>query len=255
MSEEFIRYVEYATLPVFDVAHGVALGAAVVAAVPKQAPPEAKSAAQQVRDATLSLQAQWAKRRSQVSSGDARVVDTRVDHAWSDLAKALDATRGLPKGERAAVADKLYATLFGSGLGFLLLKFPAQWAECKLRIQRIENEGLEVELAQAAGGPEFFEEILEAQAAYGAALGTEAPKPAQENVDLAQALGNLRLALESYVGELITWSRRSADHVAPARDALAPIDARRVAATAARGGDQQEPPPDTTPETPVPEVP
>ncbi len=199
--------------------------------------------------------------RSEPKQVDTRIVDTRVDAAWSNLAQALDAVRTLPRSNRAAPAAEVYDKLFAEGLTFLQLEHPAQWAQCRMRLEIIDEQGLEPKIEAVLGGPEYLIEIRAAQAEFGAALGIDQPKPAPTNVNLADAISELRSAIETYVSEVIAWSRRSPDASEDARTALRPIDERREAAARAmsRRGTQaantptgEEPPPDVSPETPVP---
>ncbi len=209
MSEGSIRLTEYATLPSFDVPHGVALGIAVVNAVPPSAPTEAKTAAGAVRESTLALQASWGASRNEPKPVDTRIVDTRVDNAWSNLARALDSVRSLKNSDRAGAAAELHEELFASGLSFLQLKYPAQWAECNLRLETIDEKELEPKLNGVLGGPEYVSEIRAAQVEYGEALGIDQPKPQTSSVNLAESLSALREACVAGAG-LIATSRQEA---------------------------------------------
>lgn len=263
MTQAAIRLNEYATLPVFDVAHGVALGIALVNAVPKDAPLEVKQAVDGVRADTLGLQASWKASRDAPEPVDTRVVDTRVDNAWANLAQVLDSIRKLPGSNRSAIAGEVYDSLFSQGLTFLQLKYPAQWSECKLRLQRIDDQELEPKIQSLVGGREYLAEIRAAQAEYGEVLGIDRPKRATVSINLSESLGALRSAMETYVAQVVAWSRRSPEDAAKARAALEPIDNRREAAARAikrsaegAGSDApEEPAPDVTPDTPVPAVP
>lgn len=259
---EAIRMNEYATLPVFDVAHGVALGIALMNAVPKDAPADVRECADRLRADTLALQASWKASRDAPQPVNTRLVDTRVDNAWANLAQALDSLRKLPRSERSAIASELYDQLFSGGLTFLQLKYPAQWSECKLRLQLIDERKLAPKIESVVGGPEYLSEIRAAQAEYGDVLGIDQPKPSANGANLAEALRALRSGMETYVAQVVAWSRRSPRDAAKARSALEPVDSRREAAARAsnRGGDDQggdagEPvEPEVTPDTPVPAV-
>jgi hypothetical protein len=246
----------YATVPSVNVPQAVALGIALVSALPSAAPsampPAVTEKATALRSRVLALQSAWGTREGQVK-GSAVNEDAREDRAWGALRKAVEASENLGATPRGVAAQEVRQKLFPEGLGFLRLRQTEQWAETERRLQRVEDEGLEMAIHKASGGPEFLNELVAAHVEYGKALNITQAAPGEADVNLRDALRDVRDAIAAYALQVVAWSQQANANVPPARNALRPIDEQR-AAEASRNSGTKVPEPTVTPQTPVPAV-
>jgi hypothetical protein len=222
----------YLRAPKQDVPATVALAVALLAAVPKKAPPRVIKEAKRLRKAVTRLQFAWSQRqRALVSdSADLRPFDNRLDTAWGALKQRLDAFATLPEDTTAdaARAASIVRAIFGDGLAFLKLPFPAEWAESGERLARIDSDGHAKSIDELAG-PLFLEEVRVAHASFGDALGITRPIGAaaematvrEPYMDVLRAIGDYGLQIAALV------DRDDPSTVEMARAALQPIDATR----------------------------
>lgn len=254
MSSDELDTTPYLRPPRVDVAQGVALAISLLAAVPKAAPPSVKKHAKALRKATVDLQERWSERKRADAKGPAPATklaaDNRIDTAWGALKMRLDAVALLPIARTPSAIDaaKLVAALFPEGLAFLAIRMEKEWAQSEELLRRIDADGLAGTIDRLAG-PDFLAEVRDAHAAYGVALGITKPLEGADETTtiLATPLREMVSAMRKYALQLV--ASLDADEPLPVgtvRAALAPFDRVREAATK---------PAQTTPETPVPDVP
>ena len=111
--------------------------------------------------------------------------DTHVDEAVKALAGFLKSVAKLPDAKGGGKALRLERALFGDGsLQWISMAYEDQWAEVKSRLDLIAAENLD-ETIDELGGHAILENLKDAQAAYGKALGItaeKAPKPLTASV-------------------------------------------------------------------------
>jgi hypothetical protein len=255
----------YLRSPRVDVRQGVALAIALINAAPKSATAGVKRAAQQVRERSVTLQAVWRgrQRAAGVEKRDPTraLADNRVDVAFGALRTRLDGYAALPADThpRAARAAELIRVLFPDGMEFLKLPWDAQWAACDEVVKRIDEDALAADIDELAGEA-FLAEVRSAQAHYGDALGITKPEAPAEAADpLLDPLRELLRAIGDYTLQVVaSVDRDRPETIAAARVALHPMDRYRERAAKRKAGKGQpalEPEPDTTPDTPVPDLP
>jgi hypothetical protein len=179
---------------------------------------------------------------------------TGYPHAIPGACEAA-CSESFPKAERAA---ELLQMLFPKGLQFLTLPMDAEWAVSEELLKRIKDDGLLADINVIAG-PEFLAEVRDAHAVYGEVLGITKPKGSPADTSMAPLLEPLR-RLADTISDYVFQVAASADRDEPetvhtARAALAPMDRFREATARRKALKGGEATPETTPETPVPEVP
>lgn len=251
----------YVRAPIMDVPTGVALGVSLISALPKDSPPAVKASAKKLRTSLLALQAAWGAAAAPATPMNKRAADSATDVAWGCLEDRLSAYSRLPVSEypNAARAAEIYLALFPAGLDFLTLAFKAQWAEAERRLKLIADKGYEKDIILLAG-PEFLAEIKRTHSNYGKALGVTQAQEVADEIRVSEPLRELAQAIVDYSLQLLAYASADSKAVAAVRKALKPIDDHRAdsARRAAGGGVQAEEPamgPETSPKTPVPEVP
>jgi len=241
----------YLRSPVLNVASGVGLASALLAATPKQAPPGVKKAAKRLRASAVALQEAWSTVETSSTGPDARLADRAVDNGWAALYGRLESYAALPveRHPKAVRAAELLNALFPDGLTFLKLPYAAEWAESKKRIDQVAREGWAVDIDGLAG-PEFLEEVGEAHAAYGKAIGVTAARPeAAPNANVAEPLRVLARAISAYATQLVAAADvEDQASLQVARAALRPLDDHRAGAPRRAKGEA----PAATPTSPLP---
>lgn len=161
---------------------------------------------------------------------DPRPADLRLDRAWGVVEERLQSWGILPaQAPGPQRAAELLARLFATGRDFLTLPYPQQHAQSERRVQIIEQEGLRDSLDELVGEI-FVQELLDAHADYGVALGITVTVEPAVPVYVAESLEALLAAISRYVLQVIAFADQHPDNVTPAQRALAPIDAYRRAA-------------------------
>ncbi|MEM9463007.1 MAG: hypothetical protein AAGF11_53190 [Myxococcota bacterium] len=237
----------YVRLPRLGVDSALSLAKTLLTLRPKKPPRAVIEAAKALAAPIDELEVQARAQGRVQPVRDPRPADLRLDRAWGVVEERLRSWAILsaqaPDAQRAA---ELLAWLFPTGRDFLTLPYPQQHAQSERRVQIIEQEGLRDSL-DALVGELFVQELLDAHADYGVALGiTVTVEPAAPPVSVAEPLEALLGAISRYVLQVIAFADQHPDNVAPAQRALAPIDAYRRAAARrsnARATTAEEPAP------------
>lgn len=202
-----------------------------------------RKAAKALAAAVEELEARSRAQGRRQPARDPRPADLRLDRAWGAIDARLRswAIFAVDDPDRES-STELMGRLFPTGLDFLTLPYLQQHAQSDRRLQIIDEEGLRQSLEELAGEP-FVQELFEAHAAYGDALGITAPmEPAAAPVYVDESLKAVSGAISRYVLQVIAFADLHPDNVAAARRALTPIDVfRRAAARRASQGAQEEP--------------
>lgn len=228
MSDEFDP-TPYLRLTLNDVSAGISLGVALLGAMPRTAPDNVKMAATKLRMATVLLQEANARSERGASLGEKRQADNVIDAAWSALHTRLEAYASLPPAHwpRSPRAAELLASVFPSGLGFLSLPYPDEWAEGERRLERISLNGLAKDIDELAG-VEFLAEVKRAQQRYGEVLAMRKGGDKRLPSDITEPLRALGRAISSYALQVIATNDGSAASLQAIRQTLKPIDDMRA---------------------------
>ncbi len=232
----------YTRAPQIDLPSGYALGIALLSAVPKEIPSgaPARAAARRLRSALMTLSEAW-RAREKLGPVDRRPFDAVADAAWRALNFRLEAAAqlsGSPElDEISAEARTLIGQLFTSGLAFITLPYPSQWAHADRLLQTIDKDGLARRIDHIAGEP-YLAFVRRAHEAYGAALRITAAA-SEDEVEVGggvrEPLRRVQAAIQEYVfAVLATLPPSKKSNVAILRRALAPIDAHRAAQAKSR---------------------
>lgn len=212
------------SLPRLNVDGGQALFQALQAIVSdeKKLPAFVQPAWQRVATAGKALELA-ARSRLAESSGKSppsarRKADAVVDNAVAALDGFLAAWSRLPETyAESQLAAATRQALFPDGTGFLRLSYAQQWAQVERRCQLLKQDGHDQSIAKL-GGSALTKHLLEAQAAYGEALGlTKATAVPQEPVGVREPLDAFVAALRLYVIKVTAYR----DEASPATVALA----------------------------------
>lgn len=171
------------------------------------------------------LQAAWvAAGRPTATVADLRPFDVVLDRSWSALRSRLEGAVQLGDDDHAPRAVQMMATLFPTGLDFLKLSYPEEWAESERRLVMIKADGLAQEIEALAGKP-YLPSIKKAHAAYGSALGiTDKKATTPDPVRVAKPLRELQAAIASYVRAVVGQVEEDDEEsVVAAQEQLEPI--------------------------------
>jgi hypothetical protein len=145
-----------------------------------------------------------------------------VQHAWGALERWLGGFTALDDDDdpRVPAAKKLYATLFGEGLGFINHKIEAEWPESDRKIAAVKHAHLAKSFTEL-GAPVFWTKVVAAHGLEGAAahLTTATPAggtPADQRVKMLAAQD----AIREYVAHIIGTVKRSKPATQEAADEL-----------------------------------
>jgi len=169
-------------LPRLTAVGALALGKQLIAAaephIKKQTLPKV------VANGLTAMQLQWdelskvlqylLKPDDTVEKTDAQKADRCLDAGYSALYDFLESRRKLFWRADAAEATELAASIYPTGLKFIQLPYPLQWAESDTRLRSIQENKLDVRI-EALGGKLYLDEIIAAHAVYGKALGMTQP--------------------------------------------------------------------------------
>ncbi len=139
-------------------------------------------------------------------SGKRQEADVALDHAWRNLenwaAGVLlqpdDVAPELPK------LRALYDHLFANGLSFLALSFPEEYAESKVRLGFIHDEGYEA-VVEALGGAWFLKALDEAHGRYGEVLELSSATSVPAEARVRDRLYEVRSQLRWWVVKVVAW--------------------------------------------------
>jgi hypothetical protein len=139
-------------------------------------------------------------------AGDTQVKrrsDRVIDNAWSAGFDWLSGWCKLPveSNPHLEQANALMTLVFSEALAFTKLPYRIEWQQSKLRLDAIAREGHEKTFKQL-GGAAFLAHILEAQEAYGIALGITAPATAEATREVGVRLLATLAAVRDYVNRV-----------------------------------------------------
>lgn len=233
----------YVQPPHVTVRSGLSLAKMLLRLLPARPGPGVIGAAQRLRLCALELDGQWRASKKAKRAQDVRPLDQQLDRVWAVIESGLEryaVLRAHSANRKRAAA--LHEELFSEGLSFLELRYVEEHAESNLRLEIIEDEGLRADLDHLVG-KRFMTELVAAHEHYGAVLGiTEVPEDETSKISMLERLRELTQAISDYALQVLAFSRMHPDNLAPAEQALAPIDAfrqaaRRAASKGAKAGD------------------
>jgi hypothetical protein len=216
---------QYTTVPTRSPGATLSLARGLISASSSRPPPSLAKRLVKLRDRAKLLQMSWVDAsRPAMATESLRQLDTVLDRRWNAMRGRLDACVQLGDDEHAPRAEKLLVVVFPTGLDFLKLAYPEEWAESERRLVLIETDELEGELAELAGKP-YLPLLKQAHAAYGKALGITAKKEeAPESARVLEPLRDLKDAIASYArGVVGTVDEDDAKSVKAAQTQLEPI--------------------------------
>ena len=143
-------------------------------------------------------------------AGDTQVkrrADRVIDNAWSAGFDWLSGWCKLPVERNPCLdqASALMALVFPDALAFTKLPYRIEWQQSKVRLDAIEREGHEKTFKQL-GGAAFLANIIEAQAAYGIALGITVPATAEATSEIGVRLVAILAAVRDYVNRVTAYA-------------------------------------------------
>ncbi len=169
--------------------------------------------------------------RDRVSPGKLRPVLAVFMNDWTAFYEALGAKArvSLHVSDVGPKALALSTSLFPDGVSFTQLPARLAWAEGFRRLERVQVEKLEKEIAGLIG-PEFLAGAEASTGALGDAIGTgEAPHPGSGSTALSEALGTFGRAVGTYARVLAAHCDESnSDSVQRFLSAVAPLDEHRA---------------------------
>lgn len=187
------------TLPALNTASAIALGQELLTVIKAQpALPQlmaARATALEKAHGTL-CQAFSNKPQAEADSPRNRSTDHAEDHAFSALHDWLYAWCKLSTPE-ADQARTMFAVLFPDGLKFTRLPYKQEWAEAQAKLDRIESEHYDAEIARLGGKP-ILDQVLAAHKAYGESLRITA-EGQDPNIGLREPLLAFNRYLRAYV--------------------------------------------------------
>ena len=134
---------------------------------------------------------------------DTRGADLDVDHAWSSLHAVIRGYADMPAKNAAAAALKaeaqaLLTLIFPTGLAFLKEDYLTEHAQSGTKLALLEAEERAPVIHRLGLGP-MLRNLMEAQAAYGAALGLVEPVPQAPSPQVREKLDALRHASRDFL--------------------------------------------------------
>lgn len=221
----------YVRLPRLSVEAGLDLARALLPLVPSRPSPGIELTAKALAVALAALEAAVGAHGKPGPHPTGRDTDVRLDHAWRSIHARLSTWTIFPPDDpNRRCAEALLERLFSTGLDFLELHYLAEHAQSEQRLRLIDAEGPTSELDRLVGHP-FVEELFDAHAAYGVALGiTEPTVTSEPKALLGEPLRMLTEAIVAHAVQLLAFAGLSPDHLEPARRALEPIAALHATA-------------------------
>ena len=234
---------------------GILLARTLLSVMPKSMPAHVKKSAQKLGRVTDLAQAALTERQRELGTPldeTSREVDGAADLAWGALRDLLDALSRLPdKYERAGKARKLLATIFPEGLAFLRLSYGEQFVMMDTMLKRIDGEGLAKSL-DAVVGPELLQEIRTVHPRYQAMVARRLKEtgPAKNLIEHVRAIQ--RTIVEYATSVASTVDDEDPSTIAPAKEALRPIDNHRELTSSKRPSPEAPSPASPIEPTPAP---
>ncbi len=226
----------YIRPPVMSLEGGITLCRSLVDACPASMPKSVKKGAQKLGAAADKAQTALALRQKALgllSEEDARIVDQSGDSSWGSLRGRLVNYAALPMDEYpdAARAEELLMILFNTeGLTFLKESYPVQWTTADTILKRIDEEGLQADIDRIAG-KEFLENVRKRHQHYGQMVKGLLMRAEGEAVNLSSEIRALGRAIVEYATKVCaTVEDDEPATLAPAREALRPLELFREAA-------------------------
>ncbi len=136
-----------------------------------------------------------------------RTADRRIDAAWSAGFDWLSGWCKLPPENNPHLdqARALMTLVFPDALAFTKLPYRVEWQQSKLRLDAIDREGHDKTFKQL-GGAAFLENLQQAQAGYGVALGITAPVPVEAASEVRARMLAALDAVRDYVSRIAAYA-------------------------------------------------
>lgn len=218
------------TAPILTIETGILLARTLVSAMPKTMPSLVKKAAAKLARVADGAQAALLQRQVEQATfpaETARDIDLAADQVWSVLRDLLDALSRLPpKYDRAQKAKRLLKEVFPDGTGFLRVNYGEQFVTMDTLLKRIDAEGLAKSI-DAVVGPELLQEIRSVHPRYEAMLSRRLKDAGPADSLLEHVRQLQRSILEYATAVATTVDSDDPTTIAPAREALRPIDNHR----------------------------
>lgn len=222
---------QYTTVPTRSAGATLGLSRALLSAAPSRSLASQALRLARLRESAERLQRSWVDAGRPVVTEDPRKLDTVLDRRWSAVRGRLECCVLLGDDDHGPRAEVLLDTLFPTGLDFLKLSYPEQWAQSERRLALIAADGLEDELEALCGEP-YLPLLRDAHVAYGEGLGITKRKEVPVEARVLEPLNELKDAIASYArGVIGTMNERDAGSVAAAAQQLEPILRARRAST------------------------
>ena len=188
----------YTTIPTRTPALTLSLSRAILEAAPDKPPKPVSKRLFNIHGKATKLQTTWNDANRPASGEIVRPIDLRVDRAFSAVRSRVQNWVDVEDEERGERAQELLELLFPTGLDFLNLPYPQQWAECERRIVLIDQDGLEADIVDLVD-TRFLKRMREAQIAYGEALQITKKKDAVEPTErVIDAMRELKAEIAGY---------------------------------------------------------
>jgi len=126
-----------------------------------------------------------------------RSADQQEDRAWGAFHDWLHAWTRVQNAD-ADQARAMYAVLFPTRLKFTKLAYQLEWAEAETRLNRIASDNSDAEI-EKLGGKLLIQQVRDAHAAYGEALGITAEGQDPNAIAIREPLQAFTNALRGYV--------------------------------------------------------
>ncbi|MEX1363066.1 MAG: hypothetical protein AB1Z98_08065 [Nannocystaceae bacterium] len=236
----------YVRAPRLAVDTGLSLAKKLLQVVPSKPSAGVQQGAELIADAVAALETAWHANGKAQPARSARPADLRLDRAWGAVNARLVAWTIFPSDDPDHETSRSLAErLFPTGLDFLRLPYLAEHAQSERRLRIIDDEGLRPDLDHLVGEV-FMEELSQAHADYGDALGiTKATATTTPEQRLDEPLRMLSQSIVAYAMQLIAFAALPPGHVEEVQRALRPIDELRAAAGRRSAGgparDDEEP--------------
>jgi hypothetical protein len=124
-----------------------------------------------------------------------RSADQQEDRAWGAFHGWLNAWTRLQHPD-ADQARNMYAVLFPTRLKFTKLPYQLEWAEAETRLNRIASDNFDPEI-ENLGGKRLIQQVRDAHAAYGEALGITAEGQDPNSIAIREPLQAFTTALRA----------------------------------------------------------
>lgn len=247
----------YTTIPTRDPASTLSLIRALISAAPSKAHPILEPRVAKMHLVGVELQQAWlAANRPGQSPLSLGPYDKRSDRSWRAFLRRIQDWIDIDHQARAARAVELLELIAPTGADFLRLKYPAQWSEAERRLELITEDELETELVEMVGEA-FMQELREAHAEYGEALGITAKHQPEAATRILEPLKAAHRAMKAYVQLVYALADEDDEQqVAAAEEMLEPVLRMRAMLYAQRSAGEGEQLLEPEPiDMPLPELP